>query len=238
MIYSLAGTCLQLEGNLVTLDVHGVGYGALIPLSDILGERAGEEIKVGQELTLWIHTWVRQDVLKLYGFRSLAKKNLFLELIKIKDVGPQVALAILSTLEIPQLQEAVVRNETRTLEKVPGIGKRKAERIIVELRQKWENLPAIGSQVASAEETPLFGNAQGGSASLKRAGGKALPSKDDHSGDPSAQLLSHMNQALQNLGYSEKSIRQLNHDLTSHYESTWQSWDFSQLMREALKIVT
>jgi Holliday junction DNA helicase RuvA len=117
----------------VLVDVGGVGYVVLVPLSTFaaLGE-------LHTEVTLLIHTHVREDALSLYGFVSSREKHLFELLISASGVGPSLALKILSGMSVDELVPAIRANDLGRLTKIPGVGRKTAERIVVELRDKLD----------------------------------------------------------------------------------------------------
>lgn len=126
--------------NHVLLDVHGVGYAVHIPLSTFyaLGE-------LGTEASLLIHTHVREDSLALYGFHTAREKEMFEQLLTISGVGPRVAIGILSGMSVEELIPAIRKNDLLKLTTIPGVGRKTAERIVVELRDKL-----MGVEVAEA----------------------------------------------------------------------------------------
>jgi Holliday junction DNA helicase RuvA len=134
MIGRLRGLLVAQEpdGSLL-LDVHGVGYDVMTPAGTVGRARdtAGDE-----ELILHVHTHVRQDGIELFGFASEAERRVFRLLIAVPNIGPKTALGALSALPLDQLTDAVEQGDVVRLSRVPGIGKRTAERLVVELRGK------------------------------------------------------------------------------------------------------
>jgi Holliday junction DNA helicase RuvA len=132
MIVSLRGVLADVEVDRVVLESGGVGYGVLVPgrLASALSRRVGDEV--------FLHTYlhVRDDALQLFGFESPRERRFFLSLIAISGVGPKVALAILSTYSVADLETAVVRGDDRKFESIPGIGKKLAQRLLIELTDK------------------------------------------------------------------------------------------------------
>ena len=149
MIAHLRGRLLEKHPNRVIVDVQGVGYEALVPLSTFY-----EMPEPGQEIALRIHTHVREDALLLYGFATRLELQLFERLIGVSQIGPKLALAVLSGIEPDALVAAVKQNDVARLTAIPGVGKKTAERIGLELKDKMAAfLPAEGpasSQGASA----------------------------------------------------------------------------------------
>jgi holliday junction DNA helicase RuvA len=131
MIGSLRGKLTDKRPNQILLDVGGVGYQIQIPLSTFAGLGA-----LHQEATLLIHTHVREDQFSLYGFLTMREKQCFELLISASGVGPSLALKILSGMGIEQLVPAIRKGDLAQLVRIPGVGKKTAERIVVELRDK------------------------------------------------------------------------------------------------------
>lgn len=133
MIASLSGNVLKIEANALVIGVGGVGLRVLVPRT-VLEDVGG----VGRHLRLHTHLLVRETELALYGFASEEDLQLFEVLLGVNGVGPKVALAILGTLSPELLKSAIVREETAVLQRVPGIGKKMAERIMFQLREKLD----------------------------------------------------------------------------------------------------
>lgn len=131
MIGRLSGTLVSKQPPWLVLDVHGVGYEIEAPMSTMFRLPA-----VGEALVLQTHLVVREDAQLLYGFATAAEKELFREVIKISGIGPKLALAILSGIGVEDFWSVVRAGETGRLVKLPGIGKKTAERIVIELRDK------------------------------------------------------------------------------------------------------
>ncbi len=131
MIGQLRGQLLQKKPNVLLLDVHGVGYEVFIPLTSFY-ELPGE----GSEITLKIHTHVREDALTLFGFRSQREKDLFLKLISISGIGPKLAIAILSGAQVEELAQAIAEGNLVRLTAIPGVGRKTAERLVLELKSQ------------------------------------------------------------------------------------------------------
>jgi Holliday junction DNA helicase RuvA len=145
MIGHLRGTLIDKRPNQVLLDVAGVGYQVQIPLSTFY---AIGELK--DEVSLLVHTHVRDDALLLYGFLTAREKHFFELLISASGVGPSLALKILSGMSVDDLIPAIRAGDLPALTRIPGVGKKTAERIVVELRDKLAQLDAAGP----AEEKP------------------------------------------------------------------------------------
>ena len=131
MIGKLTGALLEKNPPEVLLDCHGVGYEVLVPMSTFYNLPA-----VGQPVSLLTQFIVREDAQLLYGFATQQERQAFRELIKVSGVGPRTALSILSGLGVADLAQAVSLQEAGRLVKVPGIGKKTAERLLLELKGK------------------------------------------------------------------------------------------------------
>jgi len=140
VIARLTGTLAEKKPNRLTVDVGGVGYDVLVPLSTFYG--IGEP---GARVTLRIHTHVREDVIALYGFASALEQDLFERLISISGIGPKLALAVLSGIDPGELVRAIRTQDVARLTRIPGVGKKTAERIGLELKDR---LPPAGSPTA------------------------------------------------------------------------------------------
>ena len=152
MISHLRGRLLEKHPNRVIIDVQGVGYEAHVPLSTFY-----EMAEPGSEVSLRIHTHVREDVLLLYGFATLLELQLFERLIGVSGIGPKLALAVLSGIEPGDLVTAVKQGNIARLTGIPGIGKKTAERIGLELKDKLAAFvtsePASAASAAAAGES-------------------------------------------------------------------------------------
>ncbi|MDE3137729.1 MAG: Holliday junction branch migration protein RuvA [Acidobacteriota bacterium] len=139
MIGRLSGTLIEKQPNQVIVDVGGVGYQVTVPLSTFaeLGDLNGP-------VTLLVHTHLREDQLQLYGFLTARERQLFEMLITVTGVGPSLALKILSGKPAEELLQAIRRGDVERLVGIPGIGKKTAERIIMELRDRLGELVPEG----------------------------------------------------------------------------------------------
>jgi Holliday junction DNA helicase RuvA len=137
MIARLTGTLLEKNPGLLVLDVAGVGYEVTIPLGTfrVVGEP-------GARVDLHVHTHVREDTLALYGFATRLEKELFVRLLAVNGVGPKTAVALLSGLGAEPLVDAVRRRDIRSLSGAPGIGRKTAERIALDLADRLDALAA------------------------------------------------------------------------------------------------
>jgi Holliday junction DNA helicase RuvA len=138
MIAFLRGRLLEKHPNRVIVDVHGVGYDVQVPLSTFYA--AGEP---GAEVGLRIHTHVREDALALFGFLTALEQVLFERLIGVNGIGPKLALAVLSGIEPGDLLGAVQRADVNRLTRIPGVGRKTAERIVLELKDKLAKEAAL-----------------------------------------------------------------------------------------------
>ncbi|MDH3266180.1 MAG: Holliday junction branch migration protein RuvA [Gammaproteobacteria bacterium] len=138
MIGSLRGRLASKQAPQIIVDCQGVGYEVETPMSTFL-DLPG----IGEELFLHTHLLVREDAQILYGFSSLEEKKLFRMLLKISGVGAKMGLAILSTMSSTDFQRCVEYEDAATLVKIPGVGKKTAERLIIEMRDKIDRSPAV-----------------------------------------------------------------------------------------------
>ena len=172
MIALLSGLIAHKSPDHIILDVHGVGYRVLIPFSTYyeLPEEGGSAV-------LHIHTCVREDAIQLYGFRTRLEKSFFQLLISVSGVGPKLARDILSNIQPAPLAQALVQGDLNKLSSIPGIGKKTAERLVLELKDKAGRLDI----------------------SSLPAAGTAAPPADD--------VMEDVTSALLNLGYKELQVR-------------------------------
>jgi Holliday junction DNA helicase RuvA len=149
MIEYLRGTLASKEPTFAVVEVNGIGYGVLIPMSTFDKLPAA-----GQDVELHTHLHVREDAMQLIGFKSIDERKLFLLVQSVSGVGVKLALNVLSGMSVASFCEAVVNADIRALSRINGIGKRSAERLVVELREKAIELaPAVGVG-AGAEDSP------------------------------------------------------------------------------------
>jgi Holliday junction DNA helicase RuvA len=150
MIGRLTGTVAEKSPPQVLIDVRGVGYEVDVPMSSFYALPA-----LGEQVTLLTHFVVREDAQQLYGFATHDERAAFRQLIRISGVGPRTALAILSGLSVPELTQAVTQQQAGRLVKVPGIGKKTAERLLLELRGKLGADLGAGSAVVDAAQADI-----------------------------------------------------------------------------------
>jgi holliday junction DNA helicase RuvA len=139
VIARLSGTVLEKQPNRVVVDVAGVGYDVQVPLSTFYG--VGEP---GAAITLRVHTHVREDAISLFGFASPLEQDLFERLIAINGIGPRLALAVLSGIDPGELVRAIRTQDVARLTRIPGVGKKTAERIGLELKDRLPHAAAGG----------------------------------------------------------------------------------------------
>jgi Holliday junction DNA helicase RuvA len=181
MIAHLSGTLLSKEPNQVIVDVAGVGYDVTIPLSTFY-----ELDDQKSDVQLLIYTHVKEDALQLYGFKTASERKLFVHFISVSGVGPKLGIALLSHMKADELIESIKSNNLARLTQIPGIGRKTAERLVVDLRDKMIQLSQaqVAEQTGVKTETPY------------------ISSEDSVRGDALSALL--------NLGYqrsaAEKSI--------------------------------
>ena len=141
MIGMLRGKVWEIQSERLVLDVQGVGYLLTVPYG-LLAKSCP-----GQELVVYTHVVMREDDISLYGFSSLEEKQLFLEMLSVSGIGPKAAISLLSTFGAVQIESAIVSENLNLLTKVPGIGKKTAQRLILELKEKFKghvSLPSAG----------------------------------------------------------------------------------------------
>lgn len=173
MIALLTGQIAYKSPDHLIVDVNGVGYQVMIPFSTYY------ELPEEGLVTLHIHTSVREDAIQLYGFRTRIEKAFFQLLISVSGIGPKLARDILSNVQPPQLAAALQQGDLHRLSAIPGIGKKTAERLVLELREKVGKLDTGGGSAVEAV-------------------GRAVPAE---------ALLDDVTSALLNLGYKEPQVR-------------------------------
>ncbi|QAY89477.1 MULTISPECIES: Holliday junction branch migration protein RuvA [unclassified Pseudomonas] len=152
MIGRLRGTLAEKQPPHLILDVNGLGYELEVPMTTLYRLPS-----VGEPLTLHTHLVVREDAQLLYGFFGKRERDFFRELIRLNGVGPKLALALMSSLEVDELVRCVQSQDTSALTKVPGVGKKTAERLLVELKDRfkaWETVPAMFALVPNQPGAP------------------------------------------------------------------------------------
>lgn len=201
MIAFLSGKLLEKEANSVIVDVRGVGYEITIPLSTFyeLGD-------VGSDVNLRIFTYVREDTLQLFGFKTARERELYLKLISVQGIGAKSGIAMLSGMSADEIVAAIRTENLARLTSIPGVGRKTAERLVIELRDKVGELAAGMSEKASAQAATaiggdtVFDDALSALVNLgyqKQAAEKALQQVVKDGGEMSVQKL--LRQALQRL---------------------------------------
>jgi holliday junction DNA helicase RuvA len=147
VIAHLRGRLLEKQPNRITVDVGGVGYDVSVPLSTFYG--LGEP---GVEIALRIHTHVREDAIALFGFTTRLEQELFERLISVSGIGPKVGLAVLSGIEPQDLIRAIERGDLARLTRIPGVGKKTSERIVLELKDRLPRQPPASVPADAAPE--------------------------------------------------------------------------------------
>lgn len=200
----------------IILDVQGVGYGVDMPLSAMCNLPPE-----GSTLEVWVHTYVREDAIKLFGFLSYEDRAAFEILLSVSGVGPKVALAILSTLSTGAIRKAIVTDNHGVFEAVPGVGKRLAEKILVDLKPKLKKLQAL------QQNSPIH-NA---SSRIDDISIDELTfGEDEVASFAQDAVLEDIRSALENLGFREKEIAPLLENLKQQMPEA----GFQELMKKAL----
>jgi len=153
MIGFLRGTLMQKSPPQLLLDVHGVGYEIEAPMTTFYDLPA-----LGEEVKLYTHLVVREDAHILFGFASETERMLFRTLIKVNGVGPKLALTILSGQSVEEFYRCVNDNDAKALVRLPGVGQKTAERLIVEMRGRLPELNAAGASSERSQVPAPLGN--------------------------------------------------------------------------------
>lgn len=188
MIALLTGRLAYKSPEFIILDVHGVGYRIQIPFSTYY-----ELPEAGCELSLHIFTHVKEDGINLFGFRSLTEKSFFQLLISVAGIGPKLGKDILSNIQVEELSRALAQGDLVRLSAVPGIGKKTAERMVLELKSKVLKLDIT----------------------LHESGRTGTP--------PSAAITDDVASALVNLGYKEVLVKKVLAELESPADVTMEA---------------
>ncbi len=150
MIGTLTGTLSYLNAPELIIEVQGVGYEVMVPMTTVY-----QLPLIGQTVKLYIYQVIREDANLLFGFADLQDKNMFKLLLKVNGVGPKIALAILSAQTTQEVMDNVLNENTRAISAVPGIGKKTAERLVIELRDKVKS-QADSSRVKDKTQVALI----------------------------------------------------------------------------------
>jgi Holliday junction DNA helicase RuvA len=189
MIERLVGRCIARTSNGVVIDVNGVGYGVEMPEPALL------RLAEGETTTLWTHTHVREDALRLFGFLTVFERQIFLLLLGVSGIGPKVAMATLSGIDAAALVLAIEQDDEKAIASVPGIGAGKAKKIILELKAKIEKLRTAGLLTMPAGYAAPAAEARGGAVAAKEGGHRLTEA-----------TLKDLAGALQNFGYKDKEF--------------------------------
>ncbi len=208
MIARLRGILEEKSPDRIVLDVKGVGYDLRVPLSTY-----GALPDLGTEVRLLVHTHVRDDAISLFGFVSSRERFLFEKMIGVNGIGPRLAIALLSGLPPEELVEAIRSGEAACLCRIPGVGRKTAERLVVDLRDKLDSIAGTGP------------------------GSSELPPGEGKGGE--GAVLEDVLSALVNLGYparaAEKAVADARTLSTTEKGSTF---TFERLLRDALRHVS
>jgi len=211
MIGRLIGSVSVDSDGTAIVDVHGVGYEVIVPLGT-LGRAHTDD---AGRATLWIHTHVREDVLSLFGFATESDRLAFRTLLGVSSVGPKMAIGVLSALPAPELGRAIARKDIGKLTAISGIGKKTAERLLLELKDKVPNLESASDARSAASNASDTSRAVGASASA------------DIPGVTNRDLVLR---ALVNMGYRPSEAERAVEPMTDRLETT----PLATLVKEAL----
>lgn len=204
MIGRLRGVLLEKTAPEMLIECNGIAYEVSMPMTSIYALP-----EVNQEAIIYTHFVVREDAQLLYGFANKVERKLFRLLIKVNGVGPKLGLAILSSMSADQFVSCVVHDDVSTIVKIPGVGKKTAERLLVEMRDRlkdWQGGTQAALPIAGGVEVPEYGDSM---------------QVSDSKGDAANALVS--------LGYSQA---QANNTIKAVYQENMTS---EALIREALK---
>ena len=196
MIAHLSGTLLSKQPNSVIVDVGGVGYELIIPVSTFY-----ELEDTGTNTQLRVYTHVREEALQLYGFKTARERELFLQIISVTGIGPKIAITLLSGMNANEIIASIRTNNLARLTSIPGVGRKTAERLVVELRDKItalsspaleEEFAADGGQRPGTSPDAMRDDALSALLNLgyqKTAAEKAIKAAIDEGGDLSVELI-------------------------------------------------
>jgi holliday junction DNA helicase RuvA len=204
MIAHLSGILHSKHPNLVIVDVSGVGYEVNIPLSTYY-----DLADTGQNVQLRIYTHVKEDALQLYGFKTARERELFINFISVSGIGPKLGIALLSNMDADQLIQAIKTNNLARLTSIPGVGRKTAERLVVDLREKMTQLsvdqvdetPAKSESVEAASEDSVRSEALSGLLNLgyqKASAEKAVDAALAEGGDVTVESI--LKRSLRKMG--------------------------------------
>ena len=150
MISYLKGKIQYVGGNFVDVNVNDIGYKAFV-IASILNKA-----KVGQEMEIFCYQNVREDAIELFGFANRAELETFEKLITVSGIGPKTALNALSVAKIDEIESAIISGDASVLTKISGIGKKTAERIVLELKNKYKGLSEVGGKIIQSEDADVI----------------------------------------------------------------------------------
>lgn len=205
MICRLRGTCVEIEGDGIVIDVQGVGYG-ITCTSTLL-----QSVELNSEHTICVYTDVREDSIRLFGFHSLAERQMFLLLNKVSGMGPRSSLDVLSNVSIRELLRAIGAGDVQSLMRIKGVGRKKAERIVVELK---DLVGSMADERASALRVVVDSSGPGVS--------------------PTKPISSDAVAALEVLGFARRDAEIA---VSKATDAGWVQGDVGDLVREALRFV-
>lgn len=188
MIAFLSGRVVTIDRSFIELDVENVGYEIELPLSDIV------KLAIGQDVKIFTHLVVREDAHLLFGFLEVSVRSCFRQLIKVSGIGAKTALTILSQLTLLQLQSAINERDVTVLSSVPGIGKKTAERLLVELADKVLCYNQVTLNIAG--------------------------SSGQHINNANKLIKSELSQVLEQFGYNAKKVDKIIKELPDHITDT------------------
>lgn len=183
MIAYLKGVIAEKLPNGVVLDVGGVGY--LVFLSNSSLDKIPP---TRREVGIHTHLHVREDIMQLYGFTTKAEKQLFELLIGVNGIGPKVGLAILSTYDVDSLKRAIVAEDAEAITAIPGIGKKSAQRLILELKERL-SAEGVYPAVKTPSDGDVYAQANDALAALGYSAGEARMALDGYDGKPAVEPL-------------------------------------------------
>lgn len=237
MIGYLRGVLLEKTSESVLVDVAGVGYEVTVPVSSLCALPA-----IGHEAALYIHTHVREDAIRLFGFVSRVDRKVFETLISVSNVGPKLAVGLLGPLGGLELCHVISESNTAALVSIPGVGAKTAERLIVELRGKMQKLIALWDVSPETRATTARRSGEESTQTQVPAalweegttGGKSptLSALDKRLAQK--RTLDDLRSALVNLGYKEKQIA----EITAVYETRVKNGEeivLESALRESLR---
>ena len=150
MIYSLTADVIHIGADHVVLDVNGVGYFVYTNSASLIN------MHFGQKVTIYTCLVVREDSMTLYGFLSLCDREVFNVLLNVSGVGPKLALACLNVHDASSMTEAVINGDLKALEKIPGVGKKSAQRMILEIGNKLGEVKTVENNCMNANANPFY----------------------------------------------------------------------------------